>query len=64
MEHSPPKPIEQNFKNIRLDRQTNNNKIVYESLREDDIKRLNNNVNNEEYKRTLEDLDLTEAGFY
>ena len=63
MEHSKPKPIEKNFKDIRLIRQTKNNKIVYESLREGDIERLNNNVNLKEYKSTLEDLELTEADF-
>lgn len=63
MEHSKPKPIEQNFKNIRTVRQTNNNKIVYESLREGDTKRLYKNINHKEYKRTLEDLELTEADF-
>ena len=63
MEHSKPKPIEQNFKDIRLVRQTNNNKIVYESLQESDIKTLYKNINPKEYKRTLEDLQLTEEDF-
>lgn len=58
-----PKPIKQNFKDIRIVRQNNNNKIVYESLRESDIKTLYKNINLKEYKRILEDLELTEADF-
>lgn len=63
MEHSNLKPIEQNFKEIRIVRQTNNNKIVYESLREGNLERLYKNINNEEYKRTLRDLELSEEDF-
>lgn len=63
MEHSKPKPIEQNFKDIRKVRQTNNNKIVYESLRKGDSKQLYININYKEYKRTLEDLEVTESHF-
>lgn len=63
MEHSKPKPIEQNFKDIRTVRQINNNKIVYESLRKGELKTFYKNVNLKEYKRTLEDLELTEAEF-
>lgn len=63
MEYSKPIPIEQNFKDIRKVRQTNNNKIVYESLREGDLKRLHDNINKKEFKRTLEVLELTEADF-
>ena len=63
MEHSNLKPIEQNFKDIRNVRQTNNNKIVYESLREGNLERLYKNINHKEYNRTLEDLELTEEEF-
>lgn len=63
MEHSKPTPIERDFKNIREVRQNNNNTIVYECLREGDLKKLNKNINKEEYKRTLLDLELTEEDF-
>lgn len=64
MESSNLKPIELNFKDIRKDRQTINNKIVYEILREGNLERLNKkNINDDEYKRTLEDLELTEEKF-
>ena len=61
--HSKLKPIEQNFKDIRNVRQTNNNKIVYESLRDGNLKRLYKNINHKEYERTLGDLELTEKDF-
>ena len=59
----PIKPIEQNFKDIRNIRQTNNNKIVYESLRDGNLKTLYKNINPKEYKRTLKDLEITEEKF-
>lgn len=63
MKHSKLNPIEQNFKDIRIVRQTNNNKNVYESLRDGDVKRLYENINKKEYKRVLEDLELREVDF-
>jgi hypothetical protein len=63
MEHSNLKPIEQNFKDIRNVRQTNNNKIVYESLQEGNLEKLYKNINHKEYERTLEDIELTEEDF-
>ena len=63
MEHSNLKPIQQNFKDIRNVRQTNNNKTVYESLRGGNLKKLYENINHKEYKRTLGDLGLTEEEF-
>lgn len=57
------KPIEQNFKDIRKVRQINNNKIVYESLLYNDLKRLYENINKKEYERTIKDLELTEKEF-
>lgn len=56
MEFSTPKPIKQNFKDLRVVRQKNNNKIVYESLRQKDMKTLYENINRKEYKKTLADL--------
>jgi hypothetical protein len=63
MEYSKPKPIEQNFKDIRNIRQTNNNETVYKSLIEGDVKTFYNNINFKEYNRILEDLKLTESEF-
>jgi len=63
MEHSNLKPIQQNFKDIRNVRQTNNNKTVYESLRSGNLKNLHENINYEEYKRTLGVLGFTEEEF-
>lgn len=63
MKHLKLKPIEKNFKDIRNIRQTNNNKIVYESLRDGNFKTLYKNINHKEYKRTLEDLEITEEKF-
>ena len=58
-----PRPIAQNFKDIRTVRQNNNNKIVYESLTTGNLKTLHENINHKEYDRTLEDLEITEAEF-
>lgn len=63
MEHSNLKPIEQNFKDIRNIRQTNNNKIVYESLLDGNIKKLHENVNTKELDRTLEYLEMSLEDF-
>lgn len=63
MEYSTPQPIEQNFKDIRVVRQNNNNKIVYDSLRKGDLNTLYENINRKEYERTLEDLNLSEGEF-
>jgi hypothetical protein len=63
MEFSTPKPIKQNFKDLRVVRQKNNNKIVYESLRQKDMKTLYENINRKEYKKTLADLEITETEF-
>lgn len=63
MKMEKPKPIEENFKNIRIVRQNNNNKIVYECLRKKELKTLYKNINHKEYKRTLEDLELKEEEF-
>jgi hypothetical protein len=63
MEQTKLKPIEHNFKDIRKVRQSNNNKIVYENLIKGDVKTLHNIINLKEYKRTLNDLELTEVEF-
>lgn len=55
-----PTPIEQNFKDIRIVRQHNNNKIVYDCLINGDLKTLYENINRNEYDRTLADLKITE----
>lgn len=61
--NKPIEPIEQNFRDIRTVRQNNNNKIVYENLINGNLKELYKNINCEEYKRTLLDLELTEDQF-
>lgn len=63
MGHSNIKPIQQNFKDTRNVRQINNNKTVYESLRGGNLKKLYENINHKEYKRTLGDLRFTEEEF-
>jgi len=63
MENMKLKPIEINFKDLRSNRQNNNNKIVYECLLKSDIKTLKKNINCIEYKRILEDLELIEEEF-
>lgn len=63
MELSKPQPIEQNFKDIRIVRQDNNNKIVYDSLMENDKTIFYENINHKEYKRALKDLEISEEEF-
>lgn len=58
-----PLVIEQDFKNIRAVRQKNNNKTVFESLREGDLNRLVKNINQKEYNRALRDLNYTQEEF-
>lgn len=59
MEHSTLKPIELDFKDIRNVRQQNNNKIIYNSIKKNDMKTFYENVNNKEFKRTLLDLGFS-----
>jgi hypothetical protein len=63
MKLSTPTPIKQNFKDIRIVRQDNNNKIVYQSIITNDMKIFYENINHKEYKRTLKDLELKESEF-
>lgn len=60
MANANPKPIEQNFKDIRTVRQDNNNKIVYESLRRGVLKALSENINTNAYGRYLAYLEITQ----
>lgn len=55
-----PKVIKQNFKDVRVVRQNNNNKIVYENLINGDLKIIYKNINYKEFIRTLENLEITE----
>jgi len=57
------KPIERNFKDIRNVRQQNNNKIVYNSVKTNNMKMFHENINCKEYKRLLNDLEFTENEF-
>ena len=63
MEHSKPNPIEQNFKDIRKDRQNHNNEIVYEALIKGHVETLHKNINSDEYERTLKNFKWTEEEF-
>ena len=63
MELSRPQPIEQNFKDIRMVRQDNNNKIVCDSLMKKDKTTFYENINYKEYERVLKDLELSEEEF-
>lgn len=58
-----PSPIELDFKDIRNVRQRNNNKTVYESIKNNDMKTFDENINFEEFKRSLQDLELTKEEF-
>lgn len=60
MENSKPKPIELNFKNIREERQKNNDKNVYEILQEGNREKLYDNINKKELERIQELLECTE----
>ena len=63
MELSRPQPIEQHFKDIRMVRQDNNNKIVYDSLMKKDKTTFYENINYKEYERVLKDLEISEEEF-
>ena len=52
-------PIRLNFKNIRINRQKNNNNIVYESIKTNDLKTFDKSINNDELKRKLLDIECT-----
>jgi hypothetical protein len=54
-----PKPMEQNFKDIRNYRQENNYKVVYDSIKTNDMKTFSTNINDKELQRTLRYLNLT-----
>ena len=57
------KPILLDFKNIRIVRQKNNNKEVYESIINNNMKKFNSSINRNEFERTLEDLQKTQEQF-
>lgn len=52
--------IKKDFKNIRKVRQENNNNIVYENLKNNQLEELNKNINIKEYERVLKDLNISE----
>jgi hypothetical protein len=58
-----PKAIKADFKNMRSDRQKNNNRSVYESIQNNDIKQFHNNTNENALTRLLEYLGLSEDKF-
>jgi hypothetical protein len=63
MESSGMKPIEKNFKDKRTDRQSDNNKIVYDSIMTNNMKIFYENINEKEFERTLKDLEIIEEEF-
>ena len=58
------KPLKLNFKDIRNVRQQNNNKTVYHSIKTNQIKTFNENINDKEFQRLLHDLEFTEKEFF
>lgn len=60
---SRPIPIEQDFACIRSVRQTNNNKTVYDSIKNNDRKKFRENINKNELYRTLCDVEMSEDEF-
>jgi hypothetical protein len=55
-----PKAINVDFKTMRSDRQKNNNRSVYESIQNNDIKQFHSNINENELTRLREDVELSE----
>ena len=51
--------VEIDCKNLRKERQRLNNISVFENIKNNDIKSLNNNINNEELKRVLKELNIS-----
>lgn len=51
--------IEIDCKNLRKERQTLNNRLVSENIKNNDIKSLNNNINDKELKRVLKELNIS-----
>lgn len=64
MEQSKPKPIEQNFKEIRNDRQDNNIKVVCDSIKTNDMNTFSKNINDKEWQRALHTLNSTKEALF
>lgn len=58
-----PVPIKIDFKNIRIVRQHNNNKAVFNSIKTNDTKSFYKNININEFERTLSYLEITPEEF-
>ena len=58
------RPIILNFKNIRLERQKTNNRLVYSLIEADNKPDFNKNINDKELTRVLEELDYTFDRFW
>lgn len=52
-----PEPIQLNFKDIRVNRQFNNNKDVYDCIQENNQKGFHEQINEEELKRVLDERE-------
>jgi hypothetical protein len=61
-----PVPIELDFKDIRLVRQHNNNKLLFDIITANDIdlEAFYKNINIKEFERTLKDLQLSKQDFF
>jgi hypothetical protein len=57
-------PIELDFKDIRVARQENNNRVVYNSIKNNDMKMFKKNINIKEFERTIRYLELTKEEFF
>lgn len=57
-------PINLDLKNTRTLRQNNNNKIVYDSIKANDIDTFSLNINNIELTRVLNDIELTQEELF
>lgn len=54
-----PRPIKVDFQNIRIERQKLNNLLVFNSIKQENIKKFDESINKEELKRVLEETELT-----
>ena len=57
-------PIVLNFKDIRLERQKTNNRLVYSLIEADNKLEFEKNINGKELTRVLEELDFTFDKFF
>ena len=56
-------PLKLDFKNMRLSRQAINNKSVYESIKQNNLHKIDTVTNKKKFERLLKDMDTTKAAF-